>query len=383
MTTPQSNNKTGSTSTGDNSRNTRSGNNRSNNGRSGSSNTKKEEPKIILRGALKLDASTSTPIVTAGTEFSIYVVIRNPFQVPVTIYSTETHIPVELSDELWRKAQQKKTQQDRKKFLSTQLITSPNPFTHIQTGMRQLRYRIGFVFEDIVSYFKNDSGPRVAIAVTPETEVSITTSQAVPVLHFGNSQLGDIQINEVNGEKWQLQFDNMTEQDIRQILWDINEYRAGKQPIILWPGNSIVKHFVLKTNRWLVFTPISHVFHIQVRYNVDSYSNVDTIPFSLNIRSPMKSSLIAAVAGSVLGSIASRKAAFNDVLDIIQTLIVAIIFSIVVVVSFARKSNVQQIISIEDFWGGLFIGFLVGYSGETFVNSVIGIGANGASTPNP
>jgi hypothetical protein len=223
----------------------------------------------------------------------------------------------------------------------------------------------------------------VAIAVTPETEVAITEARSIPVVNFGNSQLGDVSIQEIVGEKWQLQFDGVSETDIRQILWDINEYRSGKQPITLWPGNSIVKHFVLKTNRWLVFTPISHVFHIQVRYNVDSYSNVDTIPFSLNIRSPMKSSIIAAVAGSILGSIASRKAAFNDALDIIQTIVVAVIFSIVVVVSFARKSNVQQIISIEDFWGGLFIGFLVGYSGETFVNSVIGIGGSSTSPANP
>jgi hypothetical protein len=60
------------------------------------------------RGALKLEASTSTPLTSAGNEISIYVVIRNPFPVPVVIYSTETHIPVEITDELGRKREKRR-----------------------------------------------------------------------------------------------------------------------------------------------------------------------------------------------------------------------------------------------------------------------------------
>ncbi len=60
-----------------------------------------------LRGALKLEASTSTPLTLAGEEISIYVVIRNPFLVPVIIQSTETHIPVSLVDELGKRRYKK------------------------------------------------------------------------------------------------------------------------------------------------------------------------------------------------------------------------------------------------------------------------------------
>ncbi|NEQ77883.1 MAG: hypothetical protein F6K24_29775 [Okeania sp. SIO2D1] len=42
-----------------------------------------------------------------------------------------------------------------------------------------------------------------------------------------------------------------------------------------------------------------------------------------------------------------------------------------IIVAFARKSNVQQVVSVKDFWGGIFTGFLVGYTGEEFVKSLL------------
>ncbi len=56
----------------------------------------------MIRGSLKIEISTSTNLISAGKEFSIYVVIHNPFDVPITLHRTETHIPVELSDEIAR-----------------------------------------------------------------------------------------------------------------------------------------------------------------------------------------------------------------------------------------------------------------------------------------
>jgi hypothetical protein len=39
----------------------------------------------------------------------------------------------------------------------------------------------------------------------------------------------------------------------------------------------------------------------------------------------------------------------------------------IVVVAFARKKDAQPILSVEDFWGGVFVGFLVGYTGKSFL----------------
>jgi hypothetical protein len=51
-----------------------------------------------VRGSLRLAVSTSSPPISAGSDFSIFVVIQNPFDVPITSYQVQTHIPVELVD---------------------------------------------------------------------------------------------------------------------------------------------------------------------------------------------------------------------------------------------------------------------------------------------
>ena len=319
--------------------------------------SKPDEP--LLRGALKLEASTSTPIVSAGTEFSIYVVIRNPFPVPVTIYSTETHIPVELSDEIWRQTEKIKLRQERLKQIG-----------EITTASEKFRTKVGYWLSDIYSWLRPASSPRVAIAVTPEVQEAI--SRPIANVTIGNVSVDSGGIEIIAGSKWELNFGELSPDEVRTMLWDINEYIQGRKPVVLRPGDSVVKHFVLKTSRWLTFTPIAHTFQIQVRYEIDGQAHVDTVPFSLNIRAATASALIGAILGSILGSVVNSKVALNDMQSAARVFLTSSIFAIIIVVAFARKNNVQQIVSVEDFWGGMFIGFLVGYSGETFINSVIG-----------
>jgi hypothetical protein len=62
-------------------------------------------------------------------------------------------------------------------------------------------------------------------------------------------------------------------------------------------------------------------------------------------------------------------------------LILTPLLSAMAVVFLARKSDTQSMVSIEDFWGGLVIGFLVGYSGTSAferLTNMSGAGAPGA-----
>ena len=60
-----------------------------------------------------------------------------------------------------------------------------------------------------------------------------------------------------------------------------------------------------------------------------------------------------------------------DVVVWIITLIGNLLLAIVVVVAFARKRDTQPILSIEDFWGGLFIGAMTGYTGKSALNQIL------------
>lgn len=312
---------------------------------------------ISLRGALKLEPQTSTPIVSAGSEFSIYVTIRNPFSIPISLYSTETHIPVELSDQIWKKREEIFLKDKRNKIVKG------------KTFLNKVGARFQFLWEDTLAFFQNDGGPRVATAVTTAEYEKLSYEQITSVTVGGNVNSGAIKI----GDNWDIHIAEDTNlEKIRKILWGIDEFKRGTQPLILNPGDSIVKHFVLKTTRWLMFTPISHTFQIQVQYEAEDTVHIDTVPFTVSIRAAMGSSLVGSILGSILGSFVNGSADFSNSSNLLQISLTSVIFGVMIVVAFARKSNVQQIISVEDFWGGLFIGFLVGYSGQGFISTVLG-----------
>lgn len=330
----------------------------------------KKEDSRSIRGALKLEVSTSTPLVSAGSEFSIYVVIKNPFTVPVTIYGIETHIPIELSDEIWRKRHLKEITEKRSQ-----------QFTDISL-LQSIRLKLKFFIHDLIRIGRQESGPRVAEAVGTEFREDFSFAPPQATYHteggsiaaagergiaVGGYVSGGIDVN------WNFDFQDMDREEAKSLLWDINEYIRGRQPSFLQPGNSVVKHFILKTNRWLTFTPIAHTFQIQVRYEVDGQMQVDTVPFEVNIRAAITSTLIGATVGSVLGALVKTDFSNpNASVALWRVILTSAILGFMIIVAFARKSNVQQLISVEDFWGGLFIGFLVGYSGEGLINSVFG-----------
>lgn len=357
-----------------------------------------------IRGALRLEASTSKPVTSAGEEISIYVVIRNPFSVPVKILNTETHIPVDIKDQLAHKRYRKKIIESRKsllqaieqsdlkaveKFFRANFLKSR--FLLVDMLQALLSIEIFQIFS-VLSFFRLDPDERVAVAVSPEEEESSDSlryfDRSNINIHTNEGRVDAVLTNRtdlnINSNEGTVNFvigetdkDNLTIED-KPSSSDI-EYNVKTSDgfgIMLYPGDSLVKHFVLKTRRWLFFNPVSHTFQIQVRYRIYERNHIDTIPFSVDIRAPMRSSIVGALIGSVLGFVVSESQNSIDLssrnfwLSIART----IIFSLVIIVAFARKSNVQQVVSVEDFWGGLFTGFLVGYSGDTFIKSILGEG---------
>ncbi|RCJ31448.1 hypothetical protein A6769_30895 [Nostoc punctiforme NIES-2108] len=381
---------------------------------------KEKDASEDIRGALKLEASTSTPLTLAGEEISIYVVIRNPFLVPVKIHSTETHIPVSIVDELGRKRARKQLKEDRRKEIKSvgkeeqtadltntisagkTSINSAKEMHPIFVELIKFSLRLKFFLLDLtqplIHFFQMNTGDRVAIAVSPEEEdsdiafrrykvnimgsvdgeVAIASHYAADVDIYGNVD-GELRVASQNGSKVNIYGNVGKLGDIRFASASIDDLTTEKEKsagIVLQPGDSLVKHFVLKTTKWLFFPPINHTFQIQVRYEVDEKSHIDTLPFSINIRAPMRSSIVGAIIGGFFGHMARDSNNLSDLLTFNKQLLIGllrtIIFSLIVIVAFARKSSVQQVVSVEDFWGGVFTGFLVGYTGEEFIKSILG-----------
>jgi hypothetical protein len=161
----------------------------------------------------------------------------------------------------------------------------------------------------------------------------------------------------------------------------------------LQPGNTAVYTILLNTKKPFLFRPSRYRLQFNISYGFSPKSSkttnqplsvseqifINTISHELSIRA----SIFSVIAGSAIGGFIGGLARFlqvtpitrwqQEILTNIVTIIVAILLSIISIIFVARKSETQSFVSVEDFWGGILIGFLVGYSGTTFFESLTGI----------
>lgn len=154
--------------------------------------------------------------------------------------------------------------------------------------------------------------------------------------------------------------------------------------IHLQHGNSALKRFTLKTWRSTLFLPAAYILQFQIQYQIDGVLNQDTIRQEFNIRASLGAVLRGAFWGAIVGSFlhalygmpmdisltipAIPRSSFLDF--VLQTL-AGILVGGVLVVAFARKKDTQPFITIEDFYGGFFVGFSAGYIGKALLTSVL------------
>ncbi len=205
-----------------------------------------------------------------------------------------------------------------------------------------------------------DAYSGVAIAVGTD----FNPDQAKSFIEMATT-IGEVRGDNIHVTGLQLNFPtNPTSEELDRVFTRIVDYQKGLIPTTLQPGDSVVKQFVLCTRRWLFFTPLNHVFQIQVSYSVDHIDHTGTISYEQRIAAPLRSITLGGIAGAAVGSILkSLTQPWTGPGDFILALCAAILASVAVTIAFARKASAQPIISIEDFWGGGLIGFSVGFFG--------------------
>lgn len=325
-------------------------------------------PPTMLRGDLNIRVSASKPTIIAGQEFSVFVVISNPFEVPIVLYSVETQIPIDIIDIVEK---QRRRARLMKEVLKSQL--QKNSFWNILNRLTMAQWRINW-------RLANEPDNRIAEAVsTPEVDrfkKSIDVTMQINSNSVQGSKVIGAQI-----EKYQtldVKIDSASPKHIDSILRRFDFYKRGIIPLVLQPGDSVVKQFIFRTRSWLFFTPLAHKLQIQVNYVVDDRDHLYTVPFDLTIQAEIKAVMVGSVIGSTIGGIARSLSDIKSNITnssissvAILSILLAVILSAVTVVSFARKNGVQQIVSVEDFWGGLFLGFLIGFLGQEFALNLI------------
>jgi hypothetical protein len=200
------------------------------------------------RGALLVTMKPSSPIISAGSNFSISVTINNPFDVPVHIEDVTTMLPVDLYDvnQLALARQKDKDRKELEERISEQ--TKSDKF------LESLLRTIFFFLPDFG--WINYSG-----LITPTANVIATAVEST-------WKPDRIDINTQAGETLEDK-DKRLQQAIHKFEADsINKYIRVKS-VEIQPGDSITRVFVLHTRRGLMFTPTIYNLDISIKFKID------------------------------------------------------------------------------------------------------------------
>jgi hypothetical protein len=390
---------------------------------------------VERRGLLDIKMTLSNPDPTAGSEFTVYVLVTNLFDVPIWPNPPQVFLPSEM-----RPVSSTKSLEDTVKGLSTlfeeaakgQTPVFDEPKSRIQRffdtdiskirdALRYLSNRAVLLDEDLrkveaerstikqqidsitsgkswsekLDLIKNDdnlkqlSSQEAEYAKRADTIREQVTNLTTQIVALTRSSAiianGDLKINDLRASSRiyvQAAGDVEINLSAAQLVTLDSSLKPGTP---LQPGNTVVYSIALAAIKKIFFRPIQYALQYSINFSFElgGIQHTNTATQQLTIRAPIVSVMSGAVVGGAAGYFATflQNISGTSIRDILSQnwlqgvilLIVTIILSAIAVVFLARKSQTQSLVSVEDFWGGLVIGFLVGYTGTTFFENLAGI----------
>lgn len=349
-------------------------------------------------GLLDLSVDLSVPEIYAGTDFTLYLHVKNPFAVPVWIQTVEVSLPTQLK---WLPAPAlvaaRKESDRAEKERSKRIRVRNKKVLKIRSRLAQLgpaaESREPLEHQLISLIEENDQDERQRDFATTEAQIKAA----------GDSR---IEVNGVTARRISVDTSDRARIEINGIRWQDETERvplAGSLPkgAALQPGCTDVWTIRIGSSRSPLFVPAKYNLQVTVIYALEAIPErvesaegeeeavgaidrrlfANTTAFTAQIKSAVSSVILGGVGGGVLGSFARSlqeaktlgNLADHDLGSTLGALLLALILSGAAIVFSARKSDAQSFVTVEDFWGGLLIGFLVGYSGTAAFASLTGI----------
>ncbi len=173
-----------------------------------------------------------------------------------------------------------------------------------------------------------------------------------------------------------------TKEEEKKVSKEESEAKAKKVQTLI-PGETYSYSFFGKATNVYWFRPDKYKFMLWVEYKEDNEDNLikESKIEELDVLTPISSIMFGALIGGVMGGIVrifNSKSSYGLLGTGLELLGTAIL-SVFAVIFVARKTGTQTLITVQDIYGGVFVGFLVGYSGRTFFDQLLGI----TSPPSP
>jgi hypothetical protein len=337
-------------------------------------------------GLLDLSVDLSVPEVYSGTEFTLYLHVTNPFSQAVWIRSVELSLPTQLS-----------AQNPNGKVKNKQLTDNLNS-EFIRKIIQGRESEMERLRESIRSDDTNDKDREIARLKLNELE-DRTRSDLASLSRALILQPSEDARVVVNGPRAA----NIIARPSGTSTVVVNNYQGSSDPervpllsslptgAALQPGSTDVWTIRLGSRRTPFFVPAKFKLQLTVIYGLDAppddervidagnlHSN--TSSFTVQVRAALWSVILGGVVGGIIGSVARSLQGSGGAVafsgphanSTIGAIVLAAILSGAAVVFSARKSDTQSFVTVEDFWGGILVGFLIGYSGTAAFAKIAG-----------
>lgn len=360
--------------------------------------TKDPSPQL---GLLDLSVDLSVPEVYSGTDFTVYLHIKNPFAIPVWVKSVELSLPTQLQwrsidgDTAHRRRKDRSyadrdgllravRQRDKRiESLTQELSKIPDGSSEgqgagIREALRTLRTEnnrdVRLINGDRGAFLRADDGSTINLHGPQMRSLEVDAS-------------GSSTINVY---------------DMRPVDEPERVPLVGSLPrnVALEPGCTDVWTIRLGTGKSPFFLPAKYHLQLTVIYGLEPPKNgvasqvtdvgegqeqnlrrlfSNTTSFTVPVKAALWNVMLGGVVGGAVGSV-GRSLQDAKTLDTLMdsvnlapsigALILAVILSGAAIIFSARKSDAQSFVTVEDFWGGLLIGFLIGYSGTAAFSDI-------------
>ncbi|MEO1664727.1 MAG: hypothetical protein AAFU54_08820 [Chloroflexota bacterium] len=380
-------------------------------------------------GLLDLSVELSSPEIYSGEEFTVYLKIKNPFDKPIWIKEVSVSLPSKM---YWNRDERPQlTLVDQTVKGGTELAKSvsknleemevhlrvPLPvvgvinvplfnrriaeldkyrkrLVELATNIDTLESQITEIqlqeHEDVDKKIKDkkielrkqqtlfDTETQLFYAYLGYDQLVIRDETVVSYVNTSSSRPMYMQL-EGSATIQNLVTEPPEERDNRAELKGSLPIGAGLQQ-----GNTDVWTIRLGTIGGLLFIPAQYNLQFNVIYGFtsdilnDDLQNetnlfVNTTSKSLSIRTSMIALIVGAFLGGIAGAIARELQIGNTRWqDVIIKAGLSGILSLAAVIFAARKADTQAFISVEDFWGGAVVGFVIGFSGTAAFQDITG-----------
>lgn len=173
---------------------------------------------------------------------------------------------------------------------------------------------------------------------------------------------------------------------VSDIQFKFEPYRTEEEKTrpdkttLVQPNGFSNYEFFLRAGNVFGFTPRPDTYKIicTIDYEKDNLKYQTKKDIEISIFPSLMGMLVGTIIGSILGTFVSANFDFEKIFPEILT---NMTLGFIAGITLMRKKDVQPFVTIEDLWGGILIGFVIGYLGEQAFRNITGLVSPNEETP--